>query len=1059
MFLFLPGKVCFLALLCLVLGLQPMFAAEDNLLWSSEAKNEIAYTKSDAGLVLAAPSDVKIRPSLVGALSISWNQVPSAQKYIVEYAGSANGIFKELATVNAPLLTFRHTGLSYGQTVYYRIKAVEGNTASAYSTIVSGTTNGKGHIFKIMPLGDSNTKGSNSKLSEDPATNKNEPLMYGYRKALFQLLTNASVSFDFVGSEKAGTASRDFSDYDHAGFGGARVGDIGDLLQYGWFSYYESKTYLRGPGGGPYLDKYNPDIVLLHIGTNWVNPDAATVTDSLQRILNQIDAYEARANKEVTVVLARIIKRCVDCTEQEPDNPEWQNESTRIYNERLWEMAQQRIARGDRLIRVDMETGAGLKYTRDQGGDMLDYLHLTEGGYAKMAKVWFDALKADLTVVPPPLDDKAPETTIVDKPSPVTSSTNATFSFSSNEQDVVYQLSLNGGAFALTTNPRTLENLADGTYTIAVRAIDAADNIDPTPATYTWVVDTRTPAAPVITAPANNTLLKNAQPVFTGTAEALSIVTVLLNGETIGTTTADAQGGWTFKPARAIAEGSHKVSATATDVAGNTSAASSQLNITLDLTPPAAPAILSISEDTGSMNNDQITSDNTLIFSGSTEAGAEITLSESNLGTIGTITATNTGTWSYSHEKTALAEKVYTFKATAKDKAGNVGAQSSNFIVRVDRTAPTGYSLKFNTNKVELNNMKNIGLQVSAAEIGARYFYSITSENGGAEVNGSATASTAGFSIGGLDLSGMQDGELTAFFYMVDVAGNKGADAKATVIKVTKDIIAVQELSKITVPFKTMFSELDLLEEVEVSYSDNTKEMLAVTWQQGNYNGETPAEYQLRGTLDLKPNTSNSANRIAVVTVEVEPNKPPTAITLSESAFQPDITSEDMIGVFTTTDPDDTEHTYALVSGTGDTDNDLFEIRDNGLYLKSNRGPSGLKDFTIRVQTTDPYANPLDQEFKLKKEPYNRKVNLINAFSPDDDGINDTWVVTELRYFDAIDIQVFDRSGARLFHTTDPEKGWDGRNLKGDVKQGSYFYIISIKDIDLVQKGVLTVIK
>src|SRR5690606_22714891 len=131
------------------------------------------------------------------------------------------------------------------------------------------------------------------------------------------------------------------------------------------------------------------------------------------------------------------------------------------------------------------------------------------------------------------------------------------------------------------------------------------------------------PAAPVISSPANNTLLSNGQPVFTGTAEALSKVTVLVNGEAVGTTTADAQGAWSFKPAKSIGEGSHKVSATATDVAGNTGSASNQLNITLDLTPPAAPAILAISEDTGSKNDDQITSDNTLVFSGSAEAGAE----------------------------------------------------------------------------------------------------------------------------------------------------------------------------------------------------------------------------------------------------------------------------------------------------------------------------------------------------------------------------------------------------------------------------------------------------
>ncbi|TZF80613.1 hypothetical protein FW774_20240, partial [Pedobacter sp. BS3] len=51
------------------------------------------------------------------------------------------------------------------------------------------------------------------------------------------------------------------------------------------------------------------------------------------------------------------------------------------------------------------------------------------------------------------------------------------------------------------------------------------------------------------------------------------------------------------------------------------------------------------------------------------------------------------------------------------------------------------------------------------------------------------------------------------------------------------------------------------------------------------------------------------------------------------------------------------------------------------------------------------------------------------------------------------------RDGKRLFYSTDPNVGWDGRNQSGQVEAGSYFYIIKVPDLLMVKKGVLTVIK
>ena len=67
----------------------------------------------------------------------------------------------------------------------------------------------------------------------------------------------------------------------------------------------------------------------------------------------------------------------------------------------------------------------------------------------------------------------------------------------------------------------------------------------------------------------------------------------------------------------------HSLTATATDVAGMTSAASAVMNVTVDTTAPVAPSIASFSTDSGTVG-DGITNDNTLTLTGTAEANATV---------------------------------------------------------------------------------------------------------------------------------------------------------------------------------------------------------------------------------------------------------------------------------------------------------------------------------------------------------------------------------------------------------------------------------------------------
>jgi gliding motility-associated-like protein len=404
----------------------------------------------------------------------------------------------------------------------------------------------------------------------------------------------------------------------------------------------------------------------------------------------------------------------------------------------------------------------------------------------------------------------------------------------------------------------------------------------------------------------------------------------------------------------------------------------------------------------------------------------------------------------------------------AADAAANGNAASARLSRLYDATAPNGYTVAFNPTRVDVTNVKAVSVKVTGAEVGTTYFYRITSDRGGTPVTGTAGVTTpastgsAEFDLSGLDLAGLNDGKLTITFYLQDPAGNQGPEAVAEVIKITRNIVATAQLALIEVPIRTSYEQIPLPAKVEVTYSTGAKEEIGVIWQRGDYNGLVAGPYTLTGELVPASMTTNLDNKTVNAVVEVQPNKMPTALAFSATTFKPEATALDVIGTLTTTDPDDTDFVYELVSGDGATHNGLFEIRGDNVYLKSNKGLSGLTQFSVRVRSTDPYHNTIEKSFTLNKARYSvpeDKLKIVNAFSPNGDGINDTWVIPELRFYNQVEVEVFDRSGVRLFHATNPELGWDGKDHNGQVRQGAYLYIVQVKDLGLVKKGVVTVLK
>ena len=241
--------------------------------------------------------------------------------------------------------------------------------------------------------------------------------------------------------------------------------------------------------------------------------------------------------------------------------------------------------------------------------------------------------------------------------------------------------------------------LSSGSHDLTVTATDSAGNTSAPSAIFNVLVDITAPVAPAITTVADDagSVLGNLAsgqttddtlPALSGTAEAGSTVTIYDNGTAIGTAVATG-GAWNFTPTTALTNGSHALTVTATDPAGNVSAPSGAFNIVVDTTAPTAPIVIQAFDDvgpvTGALVNGQSTNDNQPLLSGTAEANSIVSISDNGVF-LATVTASPTGTWSYTPP--ARLDDVHTFTATSTDAAGNLGAVSGSFTLNIDTSTP-----------------------------------------------------------------------------------------------------------------------------------------------------------------------------------------------------------------------------------------------------------------------------------------------------------------------------------------------------------------------------------
>ncbi|RKQ87756.1 carboxypeptidase family protein [Solirubrobacter pauli] len=179
------------------------------------------------------------------------------------------------------------------------------------------------------------------------------------------------------------------------------------------------------------------------------------------------------------------------------------------------------------------------------------------------------------------VDRTAPNTTITADPAPYTSQPSVAIAFDASETST-YACSWDGGAFAPCGSPFTRSGLADKQYTFSVRAIDAAGNVDPTPATTSFFVDAAAPETSISGDPPHDV---SARPLAVAFGASKTGVTFACSLD--GATAAPCTSPHTLS---GLTDGAHRFTVVGTDRAGHVDATPAEYLFVVDGSPLTARA-------------------------------------------------------------------------------------------------------------------------------------------------------------------------------------------------------------------------------------------------------------------------------------------------------------------------------------------------------------------------------------------------------------------------------------------------------------------------------------
>jgi hypothetical protein len=180
-------------------------------------------------------------------------------------------------------------------------------------------------------------------------------------------------------------------------------------------------------------------------------------------------------------------------------------------------------------------------------------------------------------------------------------------------------------------------------------------------------------------------------PTLVGKGTPGDVVTVIANGNTLGSTTVGDNGEWSFTPETPLPDNTYEFKTVITDPAGNASGLSDPYIVIVDTAAPEVPVITSIVDDvgtiTGEISNGGATDDKRPTVNGTAPANTVVIIYD-NGNEVGSTRANSQGMWSFPLTSD-LSDTLHHITASTRDDVGNTSEQSNEWNIVVDTQIDT----------------------------------------------------------------------------------------------------------------------------------------------------------------------------------------------------------------------------------------------------------------------------------------------------------------------------------------------------------------------------------
>ncbi len=129
---------------------------------------------------------------------------------------------------------------------------------------------------------------------------------------------------------------------------------------------------------------------------------------------------------------------------------------------------------------------------------------------------------------------------------------------------------------------------------------------------------------------------------------------------------------------------------------------------------------------------------------------------------------------------------------------------------------------------------------------------------------------------------------------------------------------------------------------------------------------------------------------------------------------------------------------------------------DNGFLFNPTAKPLETTEYTLSITDQNGCTGNDNVVVEVIKD---YRLFIHNIITPDGNGQNDTWKITNIETFESADVIVYDRWGKEVLNVKGYNNDWEGVSGVDQLPDGTYYYLIEFSDSDKVYKGAITILR